>query len=516
MDWTETDVLSFILQVRDRMEISRAIVEENSRLAQQKQKEYYDRRARQIEFKPGDKVLLMLPSSTKKFVAQWQGPYKVTKRVGRVNYEIEMPDKGGRRQVFHVNHLKIFKERQSESCNTVIEDGEDMEHYQWSEDQSIQFGRQLIGSQREQIKKLLSQFPSVNRNTPGITHKMTHRIRTTDCIPIRQKPYRIPQAYREEVLKELEEMEKQGIIEKSESEWASPLVIVTKKDGGVRLCVDYRKLNQETKFDAYPMPRIEELLDEIGKAKFITTLDLAKGYWQVPLASKDREKMAFTTPNGLYQFLTMPFGLSGAPATFQRMMDEVLRGLNSFVGVYLDDIVIHSETWEEHIAQLEEVLTRLKGANLTIKLKKCVFASDNCTYLGFKIWQGGVRPEEGKIKAVNEMMRPYTKKQIRTFLGMTGYYRRFVRDYATITAPLTELIKKNLPEKIDWTEAAEEAFGQLKRVLISAPLMRNPDFSRNFILQTDASGYGVGAVLSQGETGDQPIAYFSKKLLPRE
>ena len=513
---TETDVLSFVLQVRDRLETSRAIVEENARIAQKKQKEYYDQRARQVELKSGDKVLLMLPSSTKKFVAQWQGPYRITKRVGRVNYEIEIPDKGGRRQVFHVNHLKIFNERESETCNTVIEDGEDMEHYQWGEEQLLQFGEQLTETQREQIKELLSHFPSVTRNTPGITHKMIHRIRTTDCVPIRQKPYRIPQAYREEVLKELEEMEKQGIIEKSESEWASPLVIVTKKDGGVRLCVDYRKLNQETKFDAYPMPRIEELLDEIGKAKFITTLDLAKGYWQVPLAKEDREKTAFTTPNGLYQFLTMPFGLSGAPATFQRMMDEVLRGLNSFVGVYLDDIVIHSGTWEEHIAQLEEVFTRLKGANLTIKLKKCVFASDNCTYLGYKIGQGGVRPEEGKIKAVNEMSRPQTKKQIRTFLGMTGYYRRFVRDYATITAPLTELIKKNLPEKIEWSEAAEEAFCRLKKVLISAPLMMNPDFSRSFILQTDASGYGVGAVLSQGENGDQPIAYFSKKLLPRE
>ena len=513
---TETDVLSFVLQVRDRLETSRAIVEENARIAQKKQKEYYDQRARQVELKSGDKVLLMLPSSTKKFVAQWQGPYRITKRVGRVNYEIEIPDKGGRRQVFHVNHLKIFNERESETCNTVIEDGEDMEHYQWGEEQLLQFGEQLTETQREQIKELLSHFPSVTRNTPGITHKMIHRIRTTDCVPIRQKPYRIPQAYREEVLKELEEMEKQGIIEKSESEWASPLVIVTKKDGGVRLCVDYRKLNQETKFDAYPMPRIEELLDEIGKAKFITTLDLAKGYWQVPLAEEDREKTAFTTPNGLYQFLTMPFGLSGAPATFQRMMDEVLRGLNSFVGVYLDDIVIHSGTWEEHIAQLEEVFTRLKGANLTIKLKKCVFASDNCTYLGYKIGQGGVRPEEGKIKAVNEMSRPQTKKQIRTFLGMTGYYRRFVRDYATITAPLTELIKKNLPEKIEWSEAAEEAFCRLKKVLISAPLMMNPDFSRSFILQTDASGYGVGAVLSQGENGDQPIAYFSKKLLPRE
>uniref|UniRef100_A0A1X7SFW8 Reverse transcriptase domain-containing protein n=1 Tax=Amphimedon queenslandica TaxID=400682 RepID=A0A1X7SFW8_AMPQE len=166
-------------------------------------------------------------------------------------------------------------------------------------------------------------------------------------------------------MKELEEMERDGIIEKSSSEWASPLVIVKKKDGGIRLCVDYRQLNQVTKFDAYPMPRVEELLDTIGDAEFITTLDLAKGYWQVPVNEKDREKTAFTSPRGLYQFKTMPFGLSGAPATFQRMMDEILRGTETFAGVYLDDIVIHSSIWRDHLNQLTDVLKRLDDARLT-------------------------------------------------------------------------------------------------------------------------------------------------------
>ena len=235
---------------------------------------------------------------------------------------------------------------------------------------------------------------------------------------------------REKVLEELEGMERDGIIEKSESEWTSPLVVVTKKDGGIRLCVDYRKLNQVTKFDAYPMPRVEELLDEIGNAQFISTLDLAKGYWQVPVSKEDREKTVFVSPKGLYQFITMPFGLSGAPATFQRMMDSVLMGTEAFAGVYLDDIVIYCKTWQDHLAHLRVVFQRLEDAHLTVKMKKCVFGAEDFVYLGYRIGQGGVRPEESRIQAILDITQPKTKKDVRVFLGMTGYYRPFVRDYA--------------------------------------------------------------------------------------
>ena len=513
---SETDVLSFVMEVKDRMELAKEVVEQNAKIAKAKQKEYYDQKAREINLNVGDKVLLLLPTSKKKFVAKWQGPYTVLRRVGKVNYEIEMPDKGGRKQVFHVNHLSKWKER---SCqvNAVIEDGDGLEEHQWTNTTGdIQFGEQVPESRRREIHSVLSKFPQVTGNAPGRTNKITHRIRTADCTPIRQKPYRLPQAYQEKVNKELEEMERHGIIEKSNSEWASPLVIVTKKDGGIRLCVDYRQLNQVTKFDAYPMPRIEELLDNIGSAEFVTTLDLAKGYWQVPLEPEDRDKTAFTSPRGLYQFTTMPFGLSGAPATFQRLMDDVLRGTESFAGVYLDDIVIHSSSWRNHLKHLEEVFRRLAAAGLTIKQSKCIFASRDCTYLGYRIGRGGVRSEKSKVQAIADMMRPQTKKDVRTFLGMTGYYRRFIRDYATIAEPLTDLTKKTLPEKIVWNERLKLAFQRLKKVLMTAPLMKNPDFTRTFVLQTDASGVGVGAVLSQGEEEDQPIAYFSRKLLPRE
>ena len=195
-------------------------------------------------------------------------------------------------------------------------------------------------------------------------------------------------------------MEWDGVIEKFENNWASPLVIVTEKHGGIRLCVDYRKLNQVIKFDTYPMPRVEEWLDQVGNARFITTLDLAKGYWQVPLNEEDKEKTAFVSPKGLHQFTTMPFGLCGALATFRQLMDSVLRGTDAFAGVYLDDIVIYSKTWEDHLHHSRDVFNRLEEAHLTVKMKKCVFAAKDCVYLGFRIGQGGVRPEDSRIQEI--------------------------------------------------------------------------------------------------------------------
>ena len=212
----------------------------------------------------------------------------------------------------------------------------------------------------------------------------------------------MPPAIKRDVIKELQEMKDDGIVEESTSEWASPLVIVKKKDGSNRICVDYWKLNAKTKFDAYPMPRIDDLLDNIGQSKYLTTLDLMKGYWQVQMDERDKEKTAFTSPLGLLQFTTMPFGLNGAPATFQRLMDQVLRGTEEYAGVYLDDIIVYGTVWEEHLRNLEGVFERLSGAGLTIKLKKCTFGAQQCTYLGHKIGNGGVLLEDAKVQAIRK------------------------------------------------------------------------------------------------------------------
>ena len=356
------------------------------------------------------------------------------------------------------------------------------------------------------------------QSLPGETTVTEHRIVTGEARPVRLAPYRIPHALRQDVRRELEEMLDHGIIEHSSSDWASPLVIVRKKDASLRLCVDYRRLNSHTKADAYPMPRVDDLIDQVAGSPYITTLDLTKGYWQVPVAKEDCEKTAFTTPFGLYQFTRMPFGLQGAPATFQRMVDKLLNGLNEFASAYIDDVIVFSKTWNDHLQHLEAILGKLQEAGLTVKQKKCQLGMSECGYLGHVIGSGKVCPESAKIEAVRNFEQPTTKTRVRSFLGLTGYYRKFIPDYATVAAPLTDLTRKTKPNQVEWTPECAAAFDQLKDSLCLSPVLKSPDWDKLFILQTDASDRGIGAVLSQPDAdgGDRPVAYFSQKLLPRE
>ena len=269
---------------------------------------------------------------------------------------------------------------------------------------------------------------------------------------MKQSPYCLPHAYWEEVKQEMKAMLAEGVIQPSQSDWTSPIVLVRKKDGSICLCVDYRKLNAQSKVDAYPMPRIEDILDRVGKANFITTLDLPRGYWQVPVADEDRHKTAFTSPFGLYQFCVMPFGLNGAPGTFQRLMNEVVQDLEKFAHAYLDDLVVFSDTWREHLSHLETILEKLQEFGLTAKMPKCQWEMAECTYLGHVVGGGQVKPEINKLEAVKNFPTPKTKKEVQSFLGLTGYYRRFVKDHASMAVPLTNLTRKECPEAVVWTE----------------------------------------------------------------
>lgn len=308
-----------------------------------------------------------------------------------------------------------------------------------------------------------------------------------------------------------------GIIEESHSAWASPIVLVPKPDDSVRFCNDYRQLNEVSEFDAYPMPRVDELIDTLEHARFLTTLDLTKGYWQVPLTPASKEKTAFATPEGLYQYTRLPFGLHGAPATFQRLMDRVLAPHKRYAAAYLDDVVIISPDWASHLPRVQAVLDSLREAGLTANPKKCKLAFSETNYLGYTIGWGLVKPQEAKLQAIQDWPRPITKKQVRSFLGLAGYYRRFITGFATITAPLTELTTKRHSRMVKWNPAAEAAFANLKRALCSGPILVAPDFKKEFIVQADASEVGLGAVLAQAHDGEEhPILYLSKKLLPRE
>ena len=266
------------------------------------------------------------------------------------------------------------------------------------------------------------------------------------------------------------------------------------------------------------MPRIDDLLDCLGQAHFLSTLDLTRGYWQVPMAQTSCHKTAFVTPFGQFQFTVMPFGLSGAPSTFQQMMDSLIKDKHDFAAAYLDDLIIFSNTWENHMHHLRTILQQLRKAKLTVKPQKCQFGMAECVYLGHVVGRGVVRPELSKVEAIQAFSQPATKKQVRAFLGITGYYRKFLPNYSALAAPLTDLTKKNQPTKVTWTLDCESAFQALKTYLCTSSVLQSPNFTMPFILQMDASDRGVGAVLSQPSTDNDlhPVTYFSKKLLPRE
>ena len=526
-------VVSHILMMRDRMEAMKELVMENMRKAQASQKRWYDQNARDRELKVGSKVLDLLPSSTNKLLAQWQGPYVVLKQVGTVDYEIDMHDHRKRKRIFHVNMLREFSPPSdsmavgywcAEEAYLGEPGADDGEVPVWREELGSELeacpvmGEQLTAEQKEELAGVLKEFAGVFSDLPGRTSLAEHPIECGSARPIRLAPYRIPHAYRKAVQQEISEMLEGGVIEPSASEWCSPMVIVQKKDGALRICVDYRKLNSVSQVDAYPMPRIDDILDHLGKSQYISTMDLTRGYWQVPVEQQARPKTAFATPFGLFQFKMMPFGLQGAPATFQRLMDQVIQGMDSFASAYLDDLIIFSSSWEDHMRHLHCVLERLVGAGLTVKSSKCQFGMSKCTYLGHVIGSGIVSPEPSKVLVVQRFEAPKTKTQVRAFLGLMGYYRRFIPNYSAVALPLTELTKKMAPTTVTWTLRCETAFQELKRLLCSTPVLASLDFEKPFILQTDASEYGVGAVLSQRDEagGDHPIAYFSRKLLPRE
>jgi len=284
-----------------------------------------------------------------------------------------------------------------------------------------------------------------------------------------------------------------GVIEESHSAWCSPIVLVVKKDGSIRFCLDYRRVNDVSRFDAYPMPRVDELLDRLGTARFFTTLDLTKGYWQIPLSPESKEKTAFSTPFGLYPFTTLPFGLFGAPATFQRLMDRVLRPHAAYAATYLDDVIIHSTAWAEHVWRVGAVLESLKQAGLTANPGKCAVGQREVRYLGYHLGTVQIRPQMDKTAAIAACPQPKTKKEVRQFLGLAGYYRRFILNIAELTSPLTEVTRNGASDPVQWTEQFEE----VKQILCGEPLLHTPNFSLPFTLQTDASNRGLGAPAGQ-------------------
>ena len=328
----------------------------------------------------------------------------------------------------------------------------------------------------------------------------------------RRLPLAKLKALKEELLRLLE----LEVIEPSFSSWASPVVLVTKKDGSIRLCVDFRKVNNLTIKDSYPLPRMDDSIDALSGSKWFSTLDLSSGYWQVKMDPKDTEKTTFATPFGLYQFKVMPFGLANAPATFERLMERVLAGLHwETCLIYIDDIIAFSKTFDEHVDRLTQVLQILRAANLKLASHKCKLFRSRVEFLGHVVSDRGVETDPKKIEAISGWPEPKTVKEVRSFIGLSSYYRRFVKDFAKLARPLHRLTEKDT--SFEWTTECQEAFNSLKAALASPPILGYPLVDGLFTLDTDASLDGIGAVLSQEQDGvEKVIAYYTRALTHTE
>ena len=492
----------------DRLEVWHGLLSERSKDAGERRKASFDKGTVDRQLEVGDKVLCRIPGMIDKLEESWHGPYEVIEKTSRVDYKVKVGK--GKAKVLHVNNLKKYFERMEDVLRLALV-AED-----WSEDEVV--STKLYGScpdfdAEEVVRGLRAEFPEVFSDLPGRADACSLRIDTGPAAPRGSHPYRIPNRLKEGVKEELDKLVELGIVVPSTSPWASPVVPVPKKDGTVRVCVDYRKLNEVTIADPYYMTTLEEILEKVGESRVMTKLDLAKGFYQVEVEPNSQEKTAFISPFGKFQFTRMPFGLKNAPAIFQRLMEVVLNDCYGFSAPYIDDILVFSSSGAEHVQHLRLVLEKLRKYGMTIKRSKCEFGKVKVEYLGHVIGGGELAVPAHRAAAMADYIRPVSKKQLRSFLGAAGYYRQFVEGFARLSSVLSPLTSKSAPSVVGWTAEGVEAFDLIKVSLVDVCCLTIPTQQDDFTLHTDASGAGIGATLNVMREGrERPVAYYSKQL----
>ena len=536
-------VTDYVISLQERLESSLKLAHSYARKHLDRGLKYKNTGRSDRSFPEGSKVLLLLPTSAKKLLLSWKGPYDVIRKISDVDYVIDVD---GVSKTFHVNMCKLYIERPEvllafnthvdpyfSSTGLVSDDvSDDSSVHSQTPDLSVDklvpqltrtqgvddvhVSQKLSDVQRDEVKSVLRDFHEVFSDVPGKTNTLSHEIRLTSESPIRLRPYAIPHSLVDKFEKEVKSMLDLGVIEASTSPYSSPVVLVKKPDSSIRFCIDFRRLNKITVFDAEPMPNADDLIASVGLSTYFTKLDLTKGYWQIPMDVDSKEFTAFQTPLGLFQWNFMPFGLCNAPATFTRLMRIVLRGLKCVI-FYIDDVVIHSRTWSEHVNDLRTVLSCIHHHGLTIKPSKADIGCEEVVFLGHVVGNGVKRPDAPKVEKLLSLKAPTNKKEVRSLIGLVNYYRNFVPNFSSLSATFSDLTRKGQPDKIVWSGECEHAFDTLKQCLSSSPVLVLPDFSKLFFLRTDASSRAVGGCLLQ-ERDDvlRPVSYCGRKLLDRE
>uniref|UniRef100_L7LYF1 RNA-directed DNA polymerase n=1 Tax=Rhipicephalus pulchellus TaxID=72859 RepID=L7LYF1_RHIPC len=527
-EWTPPSGLNkpaaaFLKELREMMSEAARAVDERCAQVQRSYAQKYNLRARQKEFSIGDQVLVMQDATGGKMQPKWLGPLVVKERRRPDSYLIV--DLEGTEKLVHANKLRPYYAR-TNAVGVVFEadlEFGSLETAPYASELREQCllatkARNLSDSQKEELRSVLSDFQEVMSSRPGRCKLGEHKITLVPgARQSRTHTYKVPMALRAEVERQMSELVEWDFIYPVQSCFAHPIVCAAKKDGSIRVCVDYRNLNAITEPDSFPMGNVTELLYTIAKAKYISVLDMTRGYWQIPLSGESQGLAAFATPSGLYAWKVMPYGLRNSAATFQRIVNELLANHRQYACAYIDDVAVFSETWQDHMCHLRAVLQAIQSAGLTVNPAKCNFAQPRVKYLGHEVGSGIHAPDSDRVRAIQQLRPPKTKKELRSVLGLLNYYRDYVPEYSRLVLPLTGLTNKRVPNTLPWTAEAQHAFDAVKEALASVPGLTAPIPGKEFYLATDASERAVGACLSQEADGEErPVAFLSKKLTPAQ
>ncbi len=531
----KTNVLSYVNGLRRRLSLTRELASKHAVNEHERTKAWYDRHCTPDKsFKTGDKVLVLEPVDSRKMFVKWSEPAEIVRPVGLRTYEVRLADDTVKS--YHINQLRAFEERTEFVCPVVVaadirSNAEDVYLNAVEDDVSDPLKFRIDESQpaehRERIQKLLLEFKDVFSSSLGCTNIATHTIELTDNTPCVSKSYRIPEALKQPLEEEINRLLEAGVLRYCSSPYRAPLIPIVKPDKSLRLVNAYQGINEKTVDDLYPMSNPMDILSKAAGKKYVSKLDLSKSFLQIPLDERSQPYTAFSTSShGTLCWTRCCLGLRNSPRTMQRAMDHLLRGLSSlhgssssFCGCLIDDIVLASNTIDDHVFHLKMVLSRLKEANFTVSLAKSEFLMRSMTVLGYCLEDGYIKPSQKHIEAVLRIGPQRTKAGVRAILGTLGYHRAMVPKFAEITYPLTELLKKNQPERnIKWEQKHSDAVQQIKNILTSKPILIAPNHNRDYIIMCDATEKTIAGILAQkGEDGiEYNVAYFSRKLLPNE